>query len=155
MGLLSLVLGMVGVCLSWLPYVGVLALFLGIASLFVGLLITTAPQVKETHWLYGIPGLFTAFVTVVLSLVYRQKFAHGQFDSWLVSMDISLSVVVAGSCVAAFLGSMIFARKKNRQAGVAMAVVFFLTLCVVTSWALVELDKTYEYTAKACTIMNV
>jgi len=143
-GTASIVLGIVGLTIFWVPGLGWLGVLMGVLGCVAGV-----PSI--THWYHrpgygpwGISGLILGVGAADLSLAFQVKYAAGGLDALVVAMSPTVAsllfVLFAGICAA----GLVTARKMHRTAGVFLASVGLVGLVLVGSWGLITADRAYE-----------
>ena len=153
MGLLSLITGMIAVCISWVPHLGWGAVLLGVVSMGTGLLLVTSRDAKELHWQYGTFGIVLSLIGVAHALAYGLKsgvlqftetlFAETLFTETLLSLDWPLGVAALAGCAVVVAGSVLYGRFKNRVLGCIVAGLGLLVSCLLGTSILLTADKAF------------
>lgn len=124
-----MVLTISGLCLCFIPglfgWIGILLAAVGITIGIVGL---TTPKTSPSglgmdvaSWVYGIGTTITGFGFQII-------FAAGGLDSILLPISMNIAAIITVSLIPIFVGVQIFARKKYRMAGIAIAMVLYVTI---------------------------
>ena len=144
LGTASIVLSIIGISISWIPYVGWSGVLLGVLGLSASIPSITHWHQKPGYTGWGISGLFLGFWSFSLGLAYQIKYAEGALDYLVVPVVVSQLIpatIILGVIVA--LG-LFWARVHHRNAGVLIAAVAMLAISLLSGWTLITADRAYE-----------
>ena len=144
MGTASIVFGIVGICIWWVPGLGWLGAFTGVLGCALGIPSITHWYHKSGYTPWGISGLVLGVTAFDLSVAFQLKVAGGAFDAAVFSVAPITAAPVSLGAAALCAAGLVLARKKNRAAGIAVSAVALALLMVVSAAALVTVDRTYE-----------
>lgn len=144
MGTASIVFGILGICICWVPGLGWIGVPLGVLGCVFGI-----PSI--THWFYkpgytpwGISALVLGVTAADLSTAYQIKYAQGALDGAFFSIGPLLAAGICASAIAICALGLVIARKKNRPFGIFLTSSALAGLIVVSTAALITADRQYE-----------
>ena len=146
MGLVSLICGLVGVSLAWLPGVGLLGIPLGFTSVIAGLLVMTNRHAKEWHWQYGLAGSILAAVGIALSGAFQFKHLGSGLSVPMPDQSLTVGAIVIAVSLVCVVGAILIGRFKYRTLGIGLGVVAVAALCLASAWTLTIADQEYTRT---------
>ena len=144
MGVLSLILGMLGVCICWLPVAGWLGIVMGAFSCALGVLAITRWFKKTGNTGFGVAGVFLGTIALSLGLAFQVKHAHGDLDMLFFPLNPPMSYLSIAGFAALVAISLMFSRLKARNVGALMSALSLVALVVSASWALTTADREYQ-----------
>ncbi len=141
MGTVSIVLGIIGICISWLPAIGWSGVLFGIVGWVLGILSVTHWHRKPGYTGWGISGIVLGGSSASLSLAYQIKHAAGALDALHVplSAPFAAGVMITAAMVTAL--AMILARVKGKTIGVVLASLAVAIMSLSGAWALTTADR--------------
>ncbi|MDJ0762300.1 MAG: hypothetical protein QNJ97_04870 [Myxococcota bacterium] len=141
MGVISIVLSMLGICICWLPHVGWFGVILGVAGCGIGMLAITVwyPRPGYTGW--GIAGIVTGGFAVSVGTAFQIKHGAGNLDMLYFPIYSFPAICLAGSALAIAAGGLWIARVKFRRIGIGIALLSLIAATVISTSALVSADK--------------
>ena len=141
MGVTSLVLGIMGVCICWLPYVGWLGMAMGAGAGVLGVM-------SITHWFerpgylgWGIAGMMLSTVAISMGLAYQIKHTAGALDDLVYPLPTPLAYYVLGAGLLLVVLGLALARLKSRTLGMLIGVLAIIGLDISGGWALTTADR--------------
>lgn len=147
MGTASIVFGLIGLCICWIPGWGWLGAFSALMACVLGV-----PSI--THWFrrpgygpWGISGLILGVTDANLSLAYQIKYAHGTLDAFVIALSPLFTAVLFVLFAALSAAGLVIARTKNRPAGIVVTASALSALILVGTWGLVTADRQYDAAA--------
>lgn len=141
MGLVSLIFGLIAICISWLPGVGWLGVAMGGISFALGVPLITLwhDRLGNTGW--GIAGIALGTLSVSVGYAYQIKHAAGDLDSLVYPLGTSTYYYLLGALLLIGLAGMILARKKSPLLGTILAIGAATLLAISGAWLLTDLDR--------------
>ena len=146
MGTASIVLSIIGICISWIPY-------LGWGGVILGLLGLGASIPSITHWHHrpgytgwGISGLFLGYWSFSLGLAYQTKYVDGALDNLVMPFTVAQLIpttVILGLLTAV---GLYLARVKHQNIGIIITACAMLAISFLSGWTLITADRSYEQT---------
>jgi hypothetical protein len=141
LGTTALVLGIIGVCICWIPVVGWLGVVMGMGACLLGV-----PSV--THWFerpgytgWGIAGISLGSVATGLGFAYQVKHADGRFDFLLYPLGVPQAYWIMGIAAALIIAGLFLARLKTKIIGAIVAGVAIAVLSICMGWSLTTADR--------------
>ena len=151
MGVISLVLGMAGLCIFWIPYFGWLGVLMGVVACALGV-----PSI--THWYerlgytgWGTAGISLGCITVPMGIAYGIKHAAGALDVIYRPLPTPTSFCIVGVSVGLIVAGLLIARFKSRSVGIVLAYLALAVFFVTGSWALTTADRALQQSEAAHT----
>jgi predicted MFS family arabinose efflux permease len=144
MATVAIVLGILGICISWVPTAGWSGLAMGIFSCVMGLRMLTAGQEGQWHKGSETCALLLGIPASSLSLAYQVKHADGALDRFLYPLPLSTAAVVLGLAALAAVFGIVTAKKKVRSVGLVLASLAVAALSLSGAFALTTADREYE-----------
>jgi hypothetical protein len=144
LGTLSIVLGIIGICIGWLPVLGWSGMLLGISGCVLGVLSITHWHAKSGYTGWGISGVVLGVTSGNLALAYQIKHAGGALDGLYVPLSAPAACgLFGGAGLIAALG-IVLARKGKRSIGLALAGIAITALILSGAWGLTTVDREME-----------
>lgn len=143
MGTIAIVLSIIGICISWLPGIGWLAVPLGILGLFASILSIACWHYRPGYTGWGISGLFLGVWSVSLGLAYQIKYSDGVLDHLVLPLSlntVALCWLVSG--IATAIG-LYLARAKWRHVGIFLSASALIAVILVSTWGILTADQAY------------
>jgi hypothetical protein len=141
MAVTSLIIGIAGVCLCWLPWVGWLGVVLGLAGCALAV-----PSI--THWYegqgytgWGIAGIILGGTASSVGLAYQIKHLAGALDGLVVPLAAPLSEYLFAGGIALIVVGLLIARLKARGAGAILAGLAVAATILVATWGMTTADR--------------
>ena len=141
LGYASLILGIIGLSLSWIPQVGWLGVALGLAAHGFGLRASFRPGSSISLHLLGISGTVIAYLAVATGLAWQIQHAAGAADALLVEVPLPLFYYVAGGLALVVAVGFAVGRLRAGVPGAVIAALGFLGVSVVSAWLLTLEDR--------------
>lgn len=141
MGPLPIILGIVGLCVCWLPGVGWIGVALGALACGSGVPSVIYWFKKDGYAGWGIAGITIGAFTTSLGLAYQVKHSFGQLDilSFTIEVPVALGVGLCAVIVTAI--AMWLGARKQLFVMVLVAYVAVATIIAVASSALTTFDR--------------
>ena len=149
MGTLSIVLGIIGICIGWLPGVGWSGVPLGLSGAALGVLAITHWHAKAGYTGWGVSGIVLGVTSTSLSLAYQIKHAAGALDPLYVSLSTPTAGAVIGVTAAAIVLGVVLARKRRGGPGLLLAWAAIAILSLSGAWTLTAADRAVTSSAPA------
>ncbi len=150
-GVISLVLGMVGLCIFWIPYVGWLGVIMGVVASALGVPSITNWYERPGYTGWGTAGIFLGCVTVPMGIAYGIKHAAGALDVIYCPLPTPSSFYIVGASLGLIVAGLLLARFKSRSVGIALAYLALAGFFVTGSWALTTADRALQQSEAAHT----
>ncbi len=149
MGTASIVLGIIGICISWIPYVGWGGVVLGLLGLSASIPSITHWHPKPGYTGWGISGLFLGYWSISLGLAYQTKYADGALDHLV--FPFSLSQLIPATVILGMITAfgLYLSRSKRKNIGLLISACAMLTISFLSGWTLITADKAYEQAQQA------
>ena len=146
MGTASIVLGMLGLCICWVPGLGWLGAVMGVLGCAAGVPSITRWYYKPGYAPWGISGLVLGVASADLSAAFQIKYTQGALDRAVFSISpekaVAISIAAGALCA---VGLVIARKKQNRRAvGILLTSAALVSLMAVGTSALVTADRQYE-----------
>jgi hypothetical protein len=112
MGTTALILGIVGICLSWIPVVGWFGVALGVAAWGLGIPSVVKWYERPGYTGWGAASIVLGLAGVSLGFAFQVKHADGGLSGWIVRLPVD-AVLAGGACVlAGVIACLVVARGK-------------------------------------------
>ena len=144
MGTASIVLGILGICIWWVPGIGWLGAVMGVLGCALGIPSITHWYHKAGYTPWGISGLVLGVTAFDLSVAFQLKHAAGALGALVFSIAPITAALVCFGASALCAAGLVLARKKSRAAGIAVSATALALLMTVSAAALVTADRAYE-----------
>lgn len=141
MGTAALILGIFGLCISWLPGVGWLGVAAGLAACAIGVPSITHWFRRPGHTGWGAASIMTGSVAASVGFAYQVKHAQGALDFLVQSLPAPEAYLALAGALVVVAAGLVVARRKGRRFGVAIAAVGILALVVAGGWSLTTADR--------------
>jgi hypothetical protein len=155
LGTASIVLSIIGISISWIPYVGWGAVVLGVLGLAASIPSITYWHHKPGYTGWGISGLFLGCWSFSLGFAYQTKYADGALDYLVHPFTVTplIAANIALGLVTAF--GLYLARVKHRKIGIVLSALAMLAVSVFSGWTLVTADHAFERAHSGDTIQQI
>lgn len=146
MGTASIVFGIIGICISWLPYGCWLGALFGVLACAFGVPSITRWYRKAGYGPWGVSGIVLGLTAFVLGFSYSVKHAAGALDGIVFPLEGTLPVWILIPSSGLVATGLILARKrqKRRIAGEVMALIGIAVMGLSGAWGLTSADRSYE-----------
>jgi hypothetical protein len=141
LGTLSIVLGIISICIGWLPGVGWSGVLLGFLGAALGVVTITHWHAKAGYTGWGICGIVLGVTSTSLSLAYQIKHAAGALDTLYVSLSTPAAGAAIGATAAIIVLGVVLARKRRGGPGLLLAWAAIAVLSLSGAWALTAADR--------------
>jgi len=141
MAVTALIIGMIGVCICWLPGVGWLGVACGLTSGVLAVPSITHFHERPGYTGWGVAGIFLSIAASSLGLAYQVKHMSGALDALVVPLPVPLAYYVLGGGGVLIIIGLVLARTKARLPGAIIAGLALAATIVVASWSLTTADR--------------
>jgi hypothetical protein len=146
-GVSSLILGIVGYCICWLPGVGWLGVAMGVVACGLGIPSLTHWFARSGYTAWGVSGTILGAGTISLGLAYQAKHAGGALDYLLYPLATPTAYLLIGALIGVAVFGVVLSRLKTRMPGAVVALVAVAGVALSGAWALSTADREFESVA--------
>lgn len=144
MGTVAIVMGIIGICIGWLPIIGWSGVVLGVVGSVLGILSITHWYTKAGYTGWGVSGIVLGITSASLAIAYQIKHAAGALDALYVSVSIPTAAIVVTGTAAAIVIGIVIARRQKPYIGLMMASLAVTLLSISAAWMLTTADRALE-----------
>jgi len=146
MGYASLILGIVAVCICWVPQLGWLGVALSLVAGVIGVPCVTHRYAHQGYTGWGIAGIGLGFFSFSIGVVFQIKHAGAALDGVLGALPVPQAWGAIGGSALLFSLAMVAARRwpAKRTPWAAVAVVAVVICYLAGATALETADRAYQ-----------
>lgn len=144
MAVVSIILGLAGICVCWIPAWG----WLGVAVAFAACAIAV-PSITRWHaqpgsrgW--GYTGIITGLLAVCFGSAFQIKGAGGALDYLVYPLSAQTGAGILALSGLVIAAGLVLARKGFQMLGAILVSLSAIAFAVGGSWTLIEADRIYE-----------
>jgi len=137
----SIVLGILGMAISWLPIVGWIGLAMGLVACAIGMLSFSYWYEKKVYTGLGISGVFLGIMASCVSLSYQIKYATPSLDILYYPTSIVNTYLYSTVSVILIALGLFVTRYKKQNIGLVIVSVAIISLSFSLTSALLTTDR--------------